>query len=263
MVQKIKNPALELHDVTVSYQGTPVLWDIDFQLPEATLSAIVGPNGAGKTTLLKCIMGLLPRQSGEVYFWGKPLSQVRKRVAYVPQRQAIDWQFPICVEDVVMMGRYPHMNLFKRPGKEDDAKVDDALHMAGIERLRHHQIGALSTGQQQRVFIARLLAQDADICLLDEPFAGVDAATTQLLLHILQALAQKGKTIIMVHHTLQAVQEYCTYALLLNTYVVAAGPVAEVLSPRHIQKAYQNNEEILAGMRALLAKNELPIREKE
>lgn len=263
MIKKIKNPAIELHDVTVSYQGKPVLWDIDFQLPQGELIAIVGRNGAGKTTLLKYMMGLLPSQSGQVYFWGKSLDKVRKRVSYVPQRQSIDWQFPISVKDVVMMGRYPYMSFFKRAKKEDYVKVDEALEVVGMKYLANRQIGELSTGQQQRVFIARLLAQDADICLLDEPFAGVDNATTQLLLNILRELAQNGKTIVMVHHTLEAIQNYCTYALLLNTYVVAAGRVQEVMTPEYIHKAYQDRQSVLDSIRELLAKDELPIREEE
>ena len=255
-------PAIELHDVTVSYQNKPVLWDVDFQLPQGELIAIVGRNGAGKTTLLKAMMGIMPTASGQVYFFGQPLQKVRKLVSYVPQRQSVDWQFPIRVRDVIMMGRYPHMGFFKRATATDHAKVDEALRMVGMEKLQDRQIGELSTGQQQRVFIARALVQEADIYVLDEPFAGVDATTTDMLLGILRQQTQHGKTVLMVHHTLEAIETYCTYAVLLNTYVVAVGPVKEVLQPNLIKKAYQDQLGVLDKVRDLMHKHELPVREK-
>ncbi len=257
----MKNPAIELHDVTLSYQGRPILWDVDFQIPPGKLVAIAGRNGAGKSSLLKCMMGLLPRQSGEVFFFGEPLGKRSGTIAYVPQRQNIDWNFPILVQDVVMMGRYPHMGFLKRPSAVDHAQVTEALKAVGLDAVRERPIGELSTGQQQRVFVARMLAQDASICLLDEPFAGVDATTTKELFQLLQRCTQAGKTMLLVHHTLRDIRSYCDHTLLLNSYLVASGPTEEVLTAGNIERAYQDREGILDQVRQLVADQELPVRE--
>ncbi|MEM9737899.1 MAG: ABC transporter ATP-binding protein [Bacteroidota bacterium] len=259
MQNKIKQPALSVHDLTVSYDDKPVLWGINVDLPQGELIGIIGPNGGGKTTFLKSVMGLIPVDSGSVYFLNETIDQVRKKIAYMPQRQSIDWQFPILVREVVMMGRYPHINLLKRGRELDREKVTQALQLAGIEEFADRQIGRLSGGQQQRVFIARALAQEATIYLMDEPFAGVDAATTKLILDILKSLTKEGKTVIMIHHTLESIQAYCSYSVLINTYVHAAGPTQQVLIPKHLKSTYGSELNVLHDVRDLLGYTQLPI----
>ena len=173
---------LEVRNLTVFLRYKPVLWDINLTFPSGQLSAIIGPNGAGKTTLLKAIMGIVPSEGGKVLFWGGPLDGVRNQVAYVPQRQSVDWNFPVCVFEVAMMGRYGHMGLFKRESRQDKAIVTKALTEVGLESMAERQIGELSGGEQQRLFLARALAQEANLYLLDEPFAGVDVATEAIIL---------------------------------------------------------------------------------
>ncbi len=231
-------PIVEVHDLVVSYQHKPVLWNVDLTFPAAQLIGILGPNGAGKSTLLKAMLSMIPSNSGWVKFWGEPLAKVRKRISYVPQRERIDWGFPISVEEVVMMGRYPHMGLWKRPSATDKAKVAEAIAFTGLQGLAKRQIGALSGGQQQRVFLARALAQEADIYFLDEPFAAVDATTERSLLEILQQMTRKGKTVIVIHHDLQTAKAYFDWIVLLNMRVVAAGPTDQIMMPERLKEAY-------------------------
>jgi manganese/zinc/iron transport system ATP- binding protein len=231
-------PPLEIHDMTVAYQRRPVLWDIDLIIPEGQLAAIVGPNGAGKSTLMKSVLGLVPRASGKVLIYGKPYDEQRSRVGYVPQRESVDWDFPVDALDVVTMGRYGKLGWFRRPKKEDREAALACLDKVGMADYAQRQINQLSGGQQQRVFLARALAQDASLYFMDEPFAGVDASTERAILTLLQELRSQKKTVIVVHHTLETVREYFDYVVLLNMRVVAAGPVSETFTRENLQKTY-------------------------
>jgi manganese/zinc/iron transport system ATP- binding protein len=224
--------------LTVHYDTKPVLQAIDCHVPAGRLAAIIGPNGAGKTTLLKAMMGLVPTASGEIRLFGEPVDRVRQRVAYVPQRESVDWTFPVTVMEVALMGRYGRIGLFRRPGKQDRAIALECLQRVGMEALADRQIGQLSGGQQQRVFIARALAQQADLYLMDEPFAGVDAATEDRLLTLLQELKDEGKTVLLVHHDLQTVQARFDWVIMINVRTIAAGPTAEVFTPENLAKTY-------------------------
>lgn len=229
---------VDVHDVTVAYQRKPVLWDVDVQLPTGRLIAIVGPNGAGKSTLIKAILGLVPLASGTIEVFGKPLKAVRQRVGYVPQREQVDWDFPIDALGVVLMGRYGHLGWIRRPKAADTAAAMDALAAVGMAEYAKRQISQLSGGQQQRVFLARALAQAADLYFMDEPFAGVDAATERTIVDVLRALRDSGKTVVAVHHDLQTVQEYFDFVIMLNMRLVAAGPVVTTFTHANLQRTY-------------------------
>jgi manganese/zinc/iron transport system ATP- binding protein len=231
-------PSLEIHDMTVAYQSKPVLWDVDLALRPGRLCAIVGPNGAGKSTLIKAILGLIPRASGHVLIHGKPYEQQRSLVGYVPQRESVDWDFPVSVLDVVLMGRYGHLGWFRRPRKADREIARSYLGRVGLGDLARRQISQLSGGQQQRVFLARALAQDASLYFMDEPFAGVDMATEQAILELLQELRRQGKTVVVVHHTVDTVREYFDDVILLNMRLIAHGPVTETMTHENMQKTY-------------------------
>jgi len=238
-------PPIEIHDLTISYHKRPVLWGIDLDIPEGALVGIIGPNGAGKSTLIKGVMGMLPLASGYVKIYVEDLQRRRKDIAYVPQRESVDWDFPVTVRDVVMMGRYGELSLFGRPSKADKAKVEEALDQIGMAGYADRQIGNLSGGQQQRVFLARALAQDARIYLMDEPFVGVDAATERVIIDLLRALRSKGNTVVVVNHDLQAAKDYFDYLLLINMRKVAFGPTSEVFTPELLQKTYGGKLTIL------------------
>jgi manganese/zinc/iron transport system ATP- binding protein len=229
---------LEVRRLTVSYGGRPVLWDVDVTFPARQLSAIVGPNGAGKSTLLKAALGLIASDAGQTLIEGCPVRAARDRVAYVPQRDAIDWDFPITVREVVEMGRYAQTGWLRRVARAERALVDDCLERVGMAAFRGRQIGALSGGQRQRVFIARALAQQAPLMLMDEPFSGVDARTEASILELLGALRDEGRSIIVVHHDLGTVRAAFDFALLLNVRAIAAGPVADVLTAETLRRAY-------------------------
>ncbi len=231
-------PALEVRRLTVSYNAHPVLWDVDASFPSGALSAIVGPNGAGKSTLLKAALGLIASDGGQTLIEGRPVRTARDRVAYVPQRDAIDWDFPITVREVVEMGRYAATGWLRRVGRSQAALVDACLERGGMASYAARQIGELSGGQRQRVFIARALAQQAPVMLLDEPFAGVDARTEASSLTLLHELRDEGGSMIVVHHDLATVRSAFDWALLLNVRVVAAGPVGEALTPANVRRAY-------------------------
>ncbi|MBP3193195.1 metal ABC transporter ATP-binding protein [Natronogracilivirga saccharolytica] len=243
-----KNPPVEVHDLTVAYDQKPVLWDIDFELPEGKITAVIGPNGAGKSTLIKAMMGLIPSSSGYTLIYGKPLDKQRKNVAYVPQRESVDWNFPINVMDVVLMGRYPHLRLFQRPSRRDRELAVEALQEVGMQDYRNRQISQLSGGQQQRVFLARALSQDASIYLMDEPLAGVDAATEDVIFDKLRDLRAQNKTVVVVHHDLQSVPENFDWAMLLNLRMVALGPVDSTFTDENLQKTYGGRLNILSQM---------------
>jgi len=249
-------PPIEVHDLTVAYHHRPVLWDIDVCFPEGRLIAIIGPNGAGKSTLIKAIMGLTPLASGSVQIYGKPLRRGRLSVAYVPQRGTVDWDFPTTAYDVVLMGRYGALPLFGRPRKRDRDIARECLEKVGMLEYRDRQISQLSGGQQQRVFLARALAQQARIYLMDEPFAGVDAATEKAIVSLLRTLRAEGSTVIVVHHDLQTVSEYFDEALLLNLRTVAFGPVEEVFTAENLQKTYGGQLHLLTEVGERLREQE-------
>ena len=230
--------ALEIHDVTVAYHRRPVLWDIDLSIPEGKLVGIVGPNGAGKTTLIKAALGLVPLASGKVEIYGKSYREQRQLVGYVPQRESVDWDFPVTVRDVVTMGTYGRLGWFRRPGAAEHEVVERCLEEVDIASLADRQIRQLSGGQQQRVFLARALAQQAQIYFLDEPFAGVDAATESAIVKLLQSLRSAGKTVLVVHHDLQTVQEYFDHVILLNMRLIACGAVETTFTTENLQKTY-------------------------
>ncbi|MFG0331299.1 MAG: metal ABC transporter ATP-binding protein [Phycisphaerales bacterium] len=248
-------PAIEVHDLTVAYRTQPVLWDIDMALPEGRLIAVVGPNGAGKSTLLKTILGLTPRMTGWVKVFGEPYEQRRSWVAYVPQRESVDWDFPTNALDVVLMGMYGRIGWWRRPSRRDRDTAMKCLEHVGMSEFASRQISQLSGGQQQRVFIARALAQEARLYLMDEPFAGVDATTERAILELLQEMRENGRTVVAVHHDLQTVSEYFDYVVMLNLRLVAAGPVAEVFNERNIHRTYGGRLTALSrAAEALLAK---------
>lgn len=254
---RAKTPILEIHDLVVSYRHKPVLWNVDLTFPTGKLIGILGPNGAGKSTLLKAMLGMIPTNSGWVKFWGASLKQHRKRVSYVPQRETVDWDFPISVEEVVMMGRYPHMGFWRRPTQEDRKKVDKALRQAGLLALKKRQISQLSGGQQQRVFLARALAQEADLYFMDEPFAAVDAATERALFDIFREMVSAGKTVIIVHHDLYTTRAYFDWLVLLNMRLIAAGPTRKTLTTKLLKETYGNHPALLVKVGDLLAEKEI------
>jgi manganese/zinc/iron transport system ATP- binding protein len=230
--------------MTVAYHRRPVLWDIDLVVPQG-LIGIVGPNGAGKSTLIKAVLDLIPLASGKVEIFGRPYHEQRHLVGYVPQRESVDWDFPVTAFDVVLMGTYGQLGWFRRPGAGEKTRVAQCLEHVGMSAYSDRQIRQLSGGQQQRVFLARALAQDAQIYLMDEPFAGVDAATEQAIVELLQELRAKGKTVIVVHHELQTVKEYFDHVILLNMRLVAAGPVASTFTTQNLQTTYGGRLTIL------------------
>ena len=243
--QNIEFP-LEVHDLTAGYHKKPVLWGIDLQVPKGKLVGIVGPNGAGKSTLIKAAMGLVPPSSGWVKIFGKPYNENRRRVGYVPQRESVDWDFPVTVMDVVMMGRYGHVGWFKRPKKADKEIARDCLDKVKMLPFANRQISNLSGGQQQRVFLARALAQESDVYFMDEPFAGVDAATESAIITLLHELREKGKTLLVVHHDLPTARNYFDQLLLLNMRVVAYGNTEDVFTYELLQKTYGGRLTILS-----------------
>ncbi|WP_028980642.1 metal ABC transporter ATP-binding protein [Sporocytophaga myxococcoides] len=261
MIIQVPNPILEVHDLTVAYHRKPVLWGIDLTLPAGSLTGIIGPNGAGKSTLIKAIMGLIPLSSGFVKLFGKDLNEVRQKVSYVPQRESVDWDFPASALDVVLMGRYSQIGLFKRPRKADKEVAMECLRKVGLENFANRQISQLSGGQQQRVFLARALAQDADIYFMDEPFAGVDAATEAAIIEILRNMTISGKTVVVVHHDLQSAVTYFNWVLLLNMRLVASGPTEKVFTQDLLQETYGGKLTVLAKVGDLLEKQQFPSRE--
>lgn len=234
----LEESPLAIRGLSAGYGGLPAVLDADVTVAPAALTAIIGPNGAGKSTLLKAVLGLIPRQAGQVTFWGMPLVQARSRIAYVPQRASVDWDFPVTVMDVALQGLHREIGLLRPIRAHHRARAQQALERVGLAELAHRQIGALSGGQQQRVFLARALAQGADLFLLDEPLAGVDAATEDAILAVLRALRDEGRTVVAVHHDLSTVAAWFDRAVLLNRRVLAEGPVGLALTARTLQGAY-------------------------
>lgn len=235
----MKHPeALHVDQLTVSYDKTPVLWDISLSIPPGQLVAIIGPNGAGKSTLLKALLGFVKPIAGKMSFLGKTFKEMRDKIAYVPQREAVDWDFPITVKELVLMGRFGKLGLFRRPANADHEAADHYLELVGLTALKDRQISQLSGGQQQRAFLARALIQEADIYFLDEPFAGVDASTEAVMVKLLKSLATHGKTIFIVHHDLNTVENLYTWVILLNLRLISSGPIAKAFTPHYLKQAY-------------------------
>jgi manganese/zinc/iron transport system ATP- binding protein len=237
---ELHEPGLALHveDLTVSYDRQPALWDIDLDIPPGVLAGIVGPNGAGKSTLIKAVLGLVVPVAGHVRLFGQRYRDIRRAVAYVPQRSTVDWDFPATVLDVVTMGLYGRLGWLRRPGRAERVAALEALEQVAMRDYAGRQINQLSGGQQQRVFIARALVQQADIYFLDEPMAGVDATTERAIVEILKGLRDAGRTVVVVHHDLQTVRSYFDWLVMLNLRVVAQGPVEAVYTAENLRAAY-------------------------
>lgn len=224
--------------MTVAYRQKPVLWDMEFEAPKNSLVAIVGPNGAGKSTFIKACLELIPRATGNVEFWGAPYKDQRSYVGYVPQRESVDWDFPISAHEVVCMGRYQKIGWLKRVSKAHKDFAEECLVKVGMQDFKKRQINQLSGGQQQRVFLARALAQEAELYFMDEPFAGVDATTEKSIIEVLRSLKAEGKTVLSVHHDLSTVREYFDEVLLMNSRLIAAGPVQSTFTEENLKRTY-------------------------
>ncbi|SDO34417.1 metal ABC transporter ATP-binding protein [Halobacillus aidingensis] len=233
------NAALSIKNLHVSYYGNEAVKEVSLTVHPGNLVGIIGPNGAGKSTFLKAMLNLIPRDKGEIKLLGKTVKEVRKKIAYVPQRNDIDWDFPITVLDAVLIGTYPNLKLFKRPNKKDKEWAMECLRRVGMEDFSKRQIGELSGGQQQRVFLARALAQKAELFFLDEPFVGVDVSSEETIVRILKELCWQGKTVIVVHHDLSKANDYFNQLILLNKELIGFGSVQEVFQTEIIEKAYQ------------------------
>lgn len=233
---------LHVEDVTMAYRENAVLWDIDLDVPTGVRCAVVGPNGAGKSTLLKGVLGLEKPVAGYVRLWGKTIDEVRERIAYVPQRGAVNWDFPTTVFDVVLMGRYVHIGLMRRPGREDRERARAALAEMQLEKLAERQISELSGGQKQRVFIARALAQESDLYIMDEPLAGVDETTERIVMDKFVALQKARKTVIAVHHDLSTLDMYFDYLVVLNRTIKASGYLKDMDKEAALALAFRPKE---------------------
>ncbi len=227
-----------VQDLSVHYGFSPVLWDVSFTLPKGVLVGIMGPNGAGKSTLMKALLGLVPSTGSIALLEKRDFNQIQHKIAYVPQKEQVDWEFPITVRDLVAMGAYPKKGIFKRLLTQDYEAIDAAIDLMGLRKLESRQISELSGGQQQRAFLARALVQNADIYFLDEPFAGVDVMSEKIIVSVLKKLEKEGKTILVVHHDLAVCREYFSWLILLNTRLVAVGPVDEVFSQQNLRLTY-------------------------
>jgi len=227
-----------VNNLSAAYRKTEVLSGISFEVMPGTLTSIVGPNGAGKSTLIKTMLELHPRTAGAVSFLGQSYKLAKTKIGYVPQRGSVDWDFPTNALDVVLMGLYGKIGWLKRPRKSDREQAMSALRAMGMEQYADRQISQLSGGQQQRVFLARALVQDAELYFLDEPLAGVDAATERIIMETLQQLKSKGRTVMVVHHDLQTVEDYFDHVLLLNRKVIAHGATADVFTDDQLHRTY-------------------------
>jgi manganese/zinc/iron transport system ATP- binding protein len=230
--------ALSIKDLTVAIGKKPILWDIDMDIPVGSLTAIVGPNGAGKSTLFKAILGIIQPIAGRVDVFGCPLHRHRASIAYIPQRNAVDWDFPTTVLDTVLMGTYGDLGWFRRPGPNEHKRAMHALNQVGMDFFKDRHINQLSGGQQQRVFLARALVQDASIYMMDEPFVGIDAVTEKTIIDILKELKKAQKTIVVVHHDLQTITDYFDLIGLLNVRKIAFGPVSDTFTESHLKAAF-------------------------
>lgn len=229
---------IDVKNMSVSYYGNEVVRNISFSFDTGKLIGIIGPNGAGKSTLMKAMLDLIPKDSGEISICNQSVKALRKKIAYVPQRSNIDWDFPITVRDTVLLGTYPNLKVFRRPGKSEKNWAYQCLEKVGMHQFSKRQIAELSGGQQQRVFLARALAQKADFFFLDEPFVGIDVASEKTIIHILKKLRDEGSTVFVVHHDLSKVEAYFDDLILLNKELIESGSVQEVLQPESMAKAY-------------------------
>ncbi|PMR68521.1 metal ABC transporter ATP-binding protein [Halomonas heilongjiangensis] len=236
--EEVAASPLAVQGLTVSYDHRPVVYSVDFVTPPGSMTAIVGPNGAGKSTLLKAAMGITRRLTGDVRVFGRPIEEMSRHIAYVPQRNSIDWDFPATVIDVVAMGLFRNLRWWQFTRRRHREQAMESLARVGMEAFAERQIGQLSGGQQQRVFLARALTQEAELTILDEPFAGVDAATEKAIVEVLKRLREEGRTLLCVHHDLATVRDYFDHVLLLNVRRIAAGPVEEVFTERNLQATY-------------------------
>lgn len=252
--------AIDVHDVTVRYGKNPALWDVHFSIPKGVRVAIIGPNGGGKSTLLKGIMGFVPPVLGTIEVFGAAVEAVRDKVAYVPQREEVDWDFPVTVLDVVMMGRYHKMGLFKWPRAADREAAIAALDAVGMTHCANCQIRELSGGQQQRVFLARAIMQEAELYLLDEPFTGVDHTTEEVVSALFGKWQEQGKTVISVHHDLSTVETYYDWAILLNVGVIAVGPISTVFTEKNLEKLYGKKVSLLAELAQIAKEKQTGVR---
>ena len=237
--------AVSIHDMTVAYQRRPVLWDLDLDIPRGVLAAVIGPNGAGKSTMIKACLGLVPKASGSVRLLGGRPRAVRGRIGYVPQRESVDWDFPVSALDVVCMGMYRRIGWFRPVRRRHRDAAMTALDRVGLADFAKRQISRLSGGQQQRVFLARALVQEADLYFMDEPFASVDAATESAILEVLRELRDGGRTVVVVHHDLQTAREYFDWLVLLNTRLVASGAMGTTWTPGNLRSTYGGRPTLL------------------
>lgn len=237
--------ALEISSLWAAYDKSPVIYDIDLKIPQGKIVGVIGPNGAGKSTLIKAILGLIPKTFGTIKIFGHPIRKSLKRLGYVPQRESIDWDFPVTVFDVVMMGRYNKLGLFQRPKKEDHDAVMRCLERVGMNDFHDRQISNLSGGQQQRIFLARALAQNADLYFMDEPFSAVDARTEQSIISVLHELRSAGKTLIIIHHDLSTSKKYFDYIVLINRQIVASGPTETTFTLPNLERTYEGHLHVL------------------
>ncbi|WP_448852765.1 metal ABC transporter ATP-binding protein [Corynebacterium sp. 335C] len=234
----VEDPVLSVRNLTVTFGGPPVLHDVDVDVPRGAVMGLLGPNGAGKSTLLNAALELVPRASGEVRFFGRPLRDARLRIAHMPQTAKVDLDYPITVEGVVRMGLHPRLGWFRRPSREDRDAVEEAISRMRLDDHRHHQISELSGGQLKRTFLARVLAQRPELYLLDEPFAGVDVISDHVIRGVLTELAESGSTAVLIHHDLSTVQEVCSHVTLVDKTVISSGPIADAFTPETVNRAY-------------------------
>ncbi len=242
-------PAIDVNHLTVSYGPVPALLDVSVSIPSGQLVGVIGPNGSGKSTLIKSILGFVKPDVGEVKIFGEEAAKAKGRVAYVPQRGSVDWDFPVTVREVAMMGRYGHVPWWRDLGRRDREITDEALEMVRMSDFRDRQIGQLSGGQQQRVFMARAMAQGAEILLLDEPFAGVDAATERAILDVLELTKASGRTLMVVHHDLATAAEYFDTLILLKQRLFAYGPPSLVLDQELLSQVYEGKLRVFADLK--------------
>ncbi len=245
---KNKEVAIEVKNLTVSYGPVPALLDVSLKIPAGQLIGVIGPNGSGKSTLIKAILGFVKPDFGSVRLFGEPVDKAKGRVAYVPQRGSVDWDFPVTVREVALMGRYGHTPWWRDLNKDDHRIADESLEKVRMSEFKHRQIGQLSGGQQQRVFMARAMAQGAEILLLDEPFAGVDAATERAILDVLEQTKRAGRTLVVVHHDLATAAEYFDQLILLKQRLFAFGPPSSVLHPEYLSEVYEGTLRIFADL---------------
>lgn len=250
----MQKSSIEVENLTVTYGKTAVLWDVTLTIPKGKLVGIIGPNGAGKSTLLKAMLEMIDVLSGKITFFDQSFKKFRNKIAYVPQRSSVDWDFPITAFELVLMGRYGKLGYIKWPKAADKEAAKKALGLVGMLSFADRQISQLSGGQQQRLFIARALLQEAELYLMDEPFAGVDIATEKAIVTLMDKLKEQGKTLLVVHHDLSTVKTYFDWAILLNTCLIANGPVNEVFCSDMIMRTFGRSN-VLLDEATLLTKN--------